>query len=224
MNRREIINSFKREPELSLRLQNAFGHNNIYFSRNYGLFNLCFPDTVPQGWLRILNLFVLYYKCLIPKKKVLIVFDDLTSHVERKQENEVSLCVCVCVWLDFVTSYLLRGYFLQVTNNKIKPPKVNTNKSNCWNNRFSLAENQKNGQFSDVGSFSKMGSPCIWSNEFMVPESKKEHFSNNELYRHYAAKATIIAYVVGELLYKGTYRPDLKFYSFKLWWVKSSKN
>ena len=117
VNRREIINSFKREPELSLRLQNAFGHNNIYFSRNYGLFNLCFPDTVPQ----------------------------------------------------------------------------------------------------DVGSFSKMGSPCIWSNEFMVPESKKEHFSNNELYRHYAAKATIIAYVVGELLYKGTYRPGLKFYSFKLW-------
>uniref|UniRef100_A0A1I7TCW3 CX domain-containing protein n=1 Tax=Caenorhabditis tropicalis TaxID=1561998 RepID=A0A1I7TCW3_9PELO len=96
VNRREIINSFKREPELSLRLQNAFGHNIIYFSRNYGLFNLCFPDTVPQ----------------------------------------------------------------------------------------------------DIGSFNKMGSPCIWSNDFMVQESKKEHFSTNELYRHYAAKAVIVAYFV----------------------------
>ncbi|CAI5456211.1 unnamed protein product [Caenorhabditis angaria] len=48
VNRREIINAFKREPELSLRLQNAFGHNIIYFSRNYGLFHTCFPDTVPQ--------------------------------------------------------------------------------------------------------------------------------------------------------------------------------
>ncbi|CAL2049604.1 unnamed protein product [Caenorhabditis brenneri] len=97
VNRREIINSFKREPELSLRLQTAFGHNIIYFSRNYGLFNLCFPDTVPQ----------------------------------------------------------------------------------------------------DIGSFNKMGSPCIWSNDFMVQDSKKEHFTSNELYRHYAAKATIVAYVVG---------------------------
>ncbi|PIC16351.1 hypothetical protein B9Z55_022987 [Caenorhabditis nigoni] len=97
VNRREIINSFKREPELSLRLQNAFGHNLIYFSRNFGLFNLCFPDTVPQ----------------------------------------------------------------------------------------------------DIGSFNKVGSICIWNNEFMVPESKKEHFTTNELYRHYAAKATIVAYVVG---------------------------
>ncbi|CAI2356658.1 unnamed protein product [Caenorhabditis sp. 36 PRJEB53466] len=97
VNRREIINAFKREPELSLRLQNAFGHNILYFSRNFGLFNLCFPDTVPQ----------------------------------------------------------------------------------------------------DIGSFNKMGSPCIWSNEFMVQDAKKEHFSNSETWRHYAAKGTIIAYLAG---------------------------
>ncbi|CAB3399761.1 unnamed protein product [Caenorhabditis bovis] len=48
VNRREILNAFKREPELSLRLQNAFGHNVLYFSRTYGLFHTCFPDTVPQ--------------------------------------------------------------------------------------------------------------------------------------------------------------------------------
>ncbi|KAF1747389.1 hypothetical protein GCK72_023851 [Caenorhabditis remanei] len=97
VNRREILNSFKREPELGLRLQNALGHNIIYFSRNFGLFNLCFPDTVPQ----------------------------------------------------------------------------------------------------DIGSFIKAGSICIWNNDFMVPESKKEHFSNNEIYRHYAAKATIVGYLIG---------------------------
>ncbi|CAD6193032.1 unnamed protein product [Caenorhabditis auriculariae] len=48
VNRREIINAFKREPELNVKLQNAFGHNILYFSRTYGLLNVCFPDTVPQ--------------------------------------------------------------------------------------------------------------------------------------------------------------------------------
>uniref|UniRef100_A0A8R1DXL0 Uncharacterized protein n=1 Tax=Caenorhabditis japonica TaxID=281687 RepID=A0A8R1DXL0_CAEJA len=97
VNRKEILNAFKREPELSLRLQNAFNHNFLFFSRNVGIFNLCFPNTVPQ----------------------------------------------------------------------------------------------------DIGSFNKMGSPCIWNNEFMVPESKKEHFTTNETYRHYAAEGTIVAYVLG---------------------------
>ncbi|VDO35820.1 unnamed protein product [Haemonchus placei] len=48
VNRREIINAFNREPELNVRLKDAFVRNVNYFSRNYGLFQICFPDSVPS--------------------------------------------------------------------------------------------------------------------------------------------------------------------------------
>ncbi|KIH66596.1 hypothetical protein ANCDUO_03078 [Ancylostoma duodenale] len=49
VNRREVINAFNREPELNVRLKDAFVRNVNYFSRNYGLFQICFPDSVPSG-------------------------------------------------------------------------------------------------------------------------------------------------------------------------------
>ncbi|VDL71024.1 unnamed protein product [Nippostrongylus brasiliensis] len=48
VNRREVINAFNREPELNVRLKDAFVRNVNYFSRNYGLFQICFPDSVPS--------------------------------------------------------------------------------------------------------------------------------------------------------------------------------
>ncbi|PAV64116.1 hypothetical protein WR25_01492 [Diploscapter pachys] len=99
VNRREIINAFKREPELNTRLQTAFGHNLLYFSRTYGLFQICFPDTVP----------------------------------------------------------------------------------------------------SDIGSFSKFGSPCIENQDYFPPSTKQENYTTAELQRLYLLRASVILYCLGIL-------------------------
>ncbi|CAI4225620.1 unnamed protein product [Auanema sp. JU1783] len=50
VNRREIINGFQRDKnqDLSIRLKDAFNQQLTYFSRTYGLFHVCFPESVPS--------------------------------------------------------------------------------------------------------------------------------------------------------------------------------
>ncbi|VDP10690.1 unnamed protein product [Heligmosomoides polygyrus] len=98
VNRREVINAFNREPELNVRLRDAFVRNVNYFSRNYGLFQICFPDSVP----------------------------------------------------------------------------------------------------SDIGSFSKYGSPCIDNADYFPVEAVQENYSSQQTQRLYFMRANVATYVLGE--------------------------
>ncbi|KHJ99699.1 hypothetical protein OESDEN_00306 [Oesophagostomum dentatum] len=97
VNRREVINAFNREPELNVRLKDAFVRNVNYFSRNYGLFQICFPDSVP----------------------------------------------------------------------------------------------------SDIGSFSKYGSPCIDNTDYFPAEAVQENYSSQQTQRLYFMRANVATYVLG---------------------------
>ncbi|KAK6766380.1 hypothetical protein RB195_025968 [Necator americanus] len=97
VNRREVINAFNREPELNVRLKDAFVRNVNYFSRNYGLFQICFPDSVP----------------------------------------------------------------------------------------------------SDIGSFSKYGSPCIDNTDYFPVEAVQENYSSQQTQRLYFMRANVATYVLG---------------------------
>ncbi|GMT06216.1 hypothetical protein PENTCL1PPCAC_28390, partial [Pristionchus entomophagus] len=63
VNRREIVNTFNREPELNIKLKDAFIRDPLYFSRTYGLFLTCFNDAVPSdiGSFNYLTLPCVYY-------------------------------------------------------------------------------------------------------------------------------------------------------------------
>uniref|UniRef100_A0A0N5AH82 Protein THEM6-like n=1 Tax=Syphacia muris TaxID=451379 RepID=A0A0N5AH82_9BILA len=49
VNRKEIRSTIRSQKDLGDRLEADFQRNTLYFSRNYGLFLICFPDTVPSG-------------------------------------------------------------------------------------------------------------------------------------------------------------------------------
>ncbi|GMR60482.1 hypothetical protein PMAYCL1PPCAC_30677, partial [Pristionchus mayeri] len=68
VNRREIVNAFNREPELNIKLKDAFIKDPLYFSRSYGLFLTCFNDAVPSeiGSFNYLTLPCIYYKDYFP--------------------------------------------------------------------------------------------------------------------------------------------------------------
>uniref|UniRef100_A0A915C9F0 Uncharacterized protein n=1 Tax=Parascaris univalens TaxID=6257 RepID=A0A915C9F0_PARUN len=97
VNRREIINAMNRQTELNMRLKDNVVHNPLYFSRNYGLFLVCFPDAVP----------------------------------------------------------------------------------------------------SDIGSFSKFGSPCIWNGDYHPSDIAFEKYSRLQLYRYYSMWGAALLYLLG---------------------------
>ncbi|GMT36052.1 hypothetical protein PFISCL1PPCAC_27349, partial [Pristionchus fissidentatus] len=70
VNRREIVNTFNREPELNIKLKDAFIRDPLYFSRSYGLFITCFNDAVPSdiGSFNYLTMPCVYYKDYIPSE------------------------------------------------------------------------------------------------------------------------------------------------------------
>ncbi|KAF8355532.1 hypothetical protein PRIPAC_97155 [Pristionchus pacificus] len=70
VNRREIVNTFNREPELNIKLKDAFIRDPLYFSRSYGLFLTCFNDAVPSdiGSFNYLTLPCVYYKDYLPSE------------------------------------------------------------------------------------------------------------------------------------------------------------
>uniref|UniRef100_A0A0K0DQ08 PRA1 family protein n=1 Tax=Angiostrongylus cantonensis TaxID=6313 RepID=A0A0K0DQ08_ANGCA len=84
---------------LNVRLKDAFVRNVNYFSRNYGLFQICFPDSVP----------------------------------------------------------------------------------------------------SDIGSFSKYGSPCIDNTDYFPVESVQENYSSQQNQRLYFMRANVVTYVLGKM-------------------------
>uniref|UniRef100_A0AC35TZ15 Uncharacterized protein n=1 Tax=Rhabditophanes sp. KR3021 TaxID=114890 RepID=A0AC35TZ15_9BILA len=47
--RKDIIQAMNKQPDLSAKLKDAITKNPIYFSRNIGLFHVCFPDVVPSN-------------------------------------------------------------------------------------------------------------------------------------------------------------------------------
>ncbi|CAJ0567062.1 unnamed protein product, partial [Mesorhabditis spiculigera] len=49
VNRRDIVNAFTHDQDLNMKLKDAFVSNKLFYSRNYGLFNICFGDTLPNG-------------------------------------------------------------------------------------------------------------------------------------------------------------------------------
>ncbi|CAJ0928145.1 unnamed protein product, partial [Mesorhabditis belari] len=49
VDRKGIIKKFTTDQDLNIRLKDAFVGNKLYYSRNYGLFNVCFGETMPNG-------------------------------------------------------------------------------------------------------------------------------------------------------------------------------
>jgi len=46
--RKTLLNSIGRQPELQTRLKDSMVKDPLYFSRNYGLIHVCFPDAIPS--------------------------------------------------------------------------------------------------------------------------------------------------------------------------------
>ncbi|VDM39006.1 unnamed protein product [Toxocara canis] len=50
---------------------------------------------------------------------------------------------------------------------------------------------------SDIGSFSKFGSPCIWNGDYHPSDIAYEKYSNLQLYRYYAMWGAALLYLLG---------------------------
>ena len=67
----------QRNREVIKKLESSFEHNPIYFSRNIGLYYICFPDRVPSGLFQLIFPFKFLLIFIVPVDKFLNRFFSL---------------------------------------------------------------------------------------------------------------------------------------------------
>ncbi|EJW83700.1 hypothetical protein WUBG_05392, partial [Wuchereria bancrofti] len=54
---------------------------------------------------------------------------------------------------------------------------------------------------SDIGSFSKFGSPCIWNDDYHPSDAAYEKYDSLQTYRYYAMWGAAILYLLGLVVF-----------------------
>ncbi|VDK87654.1 unnamed protein product [Litomosoides sigmodontis] len=54
---------------------------------------------------------------------------------------------------------------------------------------------------SDIGSFSKFGSPCIWNDDYHPSDAAYEKYDSLQIYRYYAMWGAAILYLLGLVVF-----------------------